>query len=60
MGQRFPNQQQQQQFYPGYQQPQQPQMAPTPNQQGPINPNDLSLIQNRYVMKCFFAAKEYI
>ena len=47
MGQRFPNQQQQQQFYPGYpqpQQPQQPQLAPTPHQQGPINPNDLSLI----------------
>ena len=44
MGQRFPNQQQQQQFYSGYPQPQQPQLAPTPHQQGPINPNDLSLI----------------
>ena len=44
MGQRFPNQQQQQQFYPAYPQPQQSQLAPTPHQQGPINPNDLSLI----------------
>merc|ERR1740129_321078 len=44
MGQRFPNQRQQQQFYPGYPQPQQPQLAPTPHQQGLINPNDLSLI----------------
>ena len=37
MGQRFPNQQQ---FCPGYQQPQ---MAPTDHQQGPINPNNLPL-----------------
>ena len=38
MSQRFPNQQQ---FCPVYQQPQ---MAPTAHQHGPINPNNLPLI----------------